>query len=119
MIYNREFFEKFCKDNNLVLLKDYSDIKITSKTLIEGTCTHENCNENYSKTLFAMNIYSIYCKKCTKLEQYNKYKNTCLEKFGCVNSFQNAAIKEKSKATCLQKYGVESYKKTEKRWKTI
>ena len=54
MLYNREFFEKFCKDKQLVLLKDYSDIKISSNTVIEGACTHENCNENYSKKLGAM-----------------------------------------------------------------
>lgn len=106
MIYNREFFEKLCKDNNLVLLNDYSDIKITSKTLIEGTCTHENCNENYSKTLGAMYLYSVYCKKCTKLEKREKYKKTCLVKFGYENATQNKQIKENTKNTNLKKYGV-------------
>ena len=36
-----------------------------------------------------------------------KYKQTCLEKYGIENPFQSEEIKEKSKKTNLEKYGVE------------
>ena len=106
MLYNREFFEQFCKDKKLVLLNDYNDVKISSNTVIEGTCTHENCNENYSKFLGYMHLYSIFCNKCTKLEKREKYKKTCLIKFGYENATQNKQIKENTKNTNLKKYGV-------------
>ena len=60
--------------------------------------------------------------KKTKLEKYDdsfynnreKSKQTCLEKYGVENTLQNENIKQKSKQTCLEKYGVDSYMKTEK-----
>ena len=36
-----------------------------------------------------------------------KSKQTCLEKYGVENAIQSQLIKEKSKQTCLSKYGVE------------
>ena len=35
MLYNREFFEQFCKDKKLVLLNDYNDVKISSRKMNE------------------------------------------------------------------------------------
>ena len=37
----------------------------------------------------------------------NKFKETCLKKYGFKNPFQNEEVKNKSKETCLEKYGVE------------
>ena len=42
-------------------------------------------------------------------------KTTCLEKYGVENPFQNEYIKEKSKTTCLEKYGVEYYSQTDEK----
>lgn len=38
-----------------------------------------------------------------------KTKQTCLQRYGCEYSFQSDNNKEKSKQTCLQKYGEEHY----------
>jgi hypothetical protein len=38
----------------------------------------------------------------------NKFKVTCLEKYGVENSFQSQEVKEKIKKTNLEKYGVEN-----------
>jgi hypothetical protein len=42
------------------------------------------------------------------IEVKEKYKQTCLEKFGVENAMQNIEVREKSKQTCLEKYGVEN-----------
>ena len=41
-------------------------------------------------------------------EVQEKSKATCLENYGVENVFQNEEIKEKMKAMCLEKYGVEN-----------
>ena len=71
---------------------------------------------------------SFTCNKCkgykvknTLLNMYNsinyhnieKSKKTCLEKYGCENVFQNEDIKNKIKETNLIKYGVEFTSQTE------
>ena len=53
--------------------------------------------------------------KLTKLNRYNdenynnveKSKKTCLERYGVENPMQNKDIQNKSKQTCLEKYGTE------------
>lgn len=60
--------------------------------------------------------------KQTKLSRYGdenynnrvKYKNTCLEKYGVENAFQNDIIKEKSSQTKLFKYNNSNYTNREK-----
>jgi len=42
-----------------------------------------------------------------------KVKQTCLEKYGCVNPSQSEEIKEKKKETCLEKYGVDHYSRSD------
>jgi len=107
-VYDNELFKKFTSEKNLVLRKNYSNINVNSNTIIEGTCTFENCNEPYNKRFTAMYKYSVYCKKCTKIDSKNKYKETCVEKYGVANAFQTKDFREKSKKTCLEKYGVEN-----------
>ena len=62
LVYDNELFRRFSSENNLVLRKDYSNINVNSNTMIEGTCTFENCNEPYEKRFAVMYLYSIYCK---------------------------------------------------------
>jgi hypothetical protein len=45
-------------------------------------------------------------KKCQTCK-VEKYKNTCLEKYGCENAFQDPEIKKKIKETFRVKYGVD------------
>lgn len=111
-VYDNDLFKKFTSEKNLILRKDYSNINVNSNTIIEGTCTFENCNEPYSKRFAAMYLYSVYCKKCTKIDSKNKYKETCVEKYGVENTFQASDFIEKSKKTCLEKYGVENAKQS-------
>ena len=57
------------------------------------------------------NIYLNSLKKggsCCRECGQEKYKKTCLEKYGSENPMQNKDIREKVKKTCLEKYGSES-----------
>ena len=46
-------------------------------------------------------------------ERLEKYKNTCLEKYGVDNPAKSEEVKEKERHTCLEKYGVDHYNKTD------
>ncbi len=98
-----------------------------SHTLIHVKC--DICKKErdipYRQYLESSN-YDKYCcsQKCayfknklTKLEKYGnenyydkeKSKQTCLEKYGVEYSLQSSEIKEKGKITCLEKFGTESH----------
>lgn len=49
-----------------------------------------------------------YCsRECKNIGQQKKYKETCLEKYGVVNTFQSPELQQRARKTCLEKYGVE------------
>jgi hypothetical protein len=51
--------------------------------------------------------------KCSRGQSVEKTKKTCLEKYGVDNPAKTKLSKDKYKETCLRKYGVESYNSTE------
>lgn len=105
--YNRELLQKFCKENNIELLKDYSNVKVNREIVIEGKCIFECCHDTFSKVFRQLIISNAYCKKHTNVYAQIKSKNTCLEKYGVECSLQNEEVKEKKLNTCLEKYGVQ------------
>jgi uncharacterized C2H2 Zn-finger protein len=97
-----------CHDNEK---KEYYDKWIKEEN--EDKC--EICN-NITKSHNLNGYNSTCCKQCAdklslfKTDQkikYQKYKQTCLQKYGVENAYQSKEIKEKIKQTCLKKYGVE------------
>ena len=62
----------------------------------------------YTKNIEKHNLFS--CKKCTN----NKYKITCMQKYGVENISQLPETHEKIKHSSLERYGVTSYTKLEK-----
>ena len=55
--------------------------------------------------------YNLTCGKCNYnaySEKKEKSKQTCLKKYGVENSLSSKEIREKSKQTCLKKYGVKT-----------
>ena len=100
--------ETFCNENNINLLKDYKNIKITRDTMIEAMCLTPDCNGIINKTFRRLlDNGGCYCLKCVKNNSYNKIKNTSLKKYGVEHYFMSKDIIEKRKQTCLNKYGVE------------
>jgi hypothetical protein len=78
--YNLVLLIKFCNENHITLLKDYSQQKITKNTIIEGKCLREGCLKTFEKTFsLLINVSNGYCKKCTIDNSKEKIKATCLE----------------------------------------
>ena len=106
---------KYCKKcQNDVNRKDYQDIVKTIELFGLKLLTEKQDYKNNKQLLKVIcicgNEYETYlnciqqgknCMKCKSI----KIKETCLERYGCENVFQNEEIKEKIKETCLEKYG--------------
>ena len=130
MKYTHDVLMDFCKENNIKLCNDYSDIKLSRDTFIQGICITENCSGLFNKGFRALLKPNAYCYSCafqlgkekskqTTLERYgvefttqvetikDKIKITCLEKYGVDKIGKSVEIKNKTKLTCLEKYGVE------------
>lgn len=154
-IFNRIILKEKTEPYYTYLLNRYNDSKSLKETIIRiksninerpkcKTCGKEVKFVNSSNTIF--NTYC--CPRCemldkdvinksknTKKIKYNdenysnreKYKETCINKFGCVSPFGNKEVikkseetklkrynnkhfvnKEKSKQTCIERYGVDS-----------
>ena len=140
--YDNNYLQKYCKENCIELLKDYSKEKVNRDSIINAKCLMENCNDFCIKNYRQFIKTGSYCKLCAvykkkermkntfqnnysaenpnqNTEIRQKVKNTCLEKYGVENPFQNEVIKEKIKETNLKKYGVENpNQNTEIRQKT-
>jgi hypothetical protein len=110
MLYNIELLNSFVKDNGLVLLENYN--KVTRNTMIKGKCFI--CDNSYVKNFRTLyDNKTFYCVKCSKNIKFERIKNTCITKYGCVSNLQLEDTKEKIKQTNLKKYGVDHYSKSE------
>jgi hypothetical protein len=110
--YDINRLTKFCVENNVELLKDYSGENITQKTLIEGKCI--NCVNNFNKKFISLYKCNGYCKICYNKIIIEKMKATNIEKYGVEYVSQSKEIKEKKKKICMKKFGVESIFQSEK-----
>jgi len=105
--YDLDRLQSYCNECNVILLKDYENVKVTRDTKIEAFCLTPNCNNIINKTFKCLiNNGGCYCVKCCKINSYFKIRNTSLERYGVEHYFQNKDIIEKRKQTCLDKYGV-------------
>ena len=101
--------------------KELFDYFITQNHSLNETAEHFNVGSwvisNRLKTMGVKKPKSLVgdVVKKSRIEKYGsasynnreKYKQTCLEKYGVENPFQSEEIKEKSKKTNLEKLGVE------------
>jgi len=62
--YDFERLDKYCKENNVTLLEDYSDLILTKKSLIKGNCIYDNCNNDFQKKFVNLIDSGAYCKLC-------------------------------------------------------
>ena len=69
--YNYNYLNKFCCDNNLILLKNYSEIDINRDTFIEIKCIGENCenicNKKFKNLIDNKNFGCVNCTPKLKL----------------------------------------------------
>lgn len=122
--YNLELLTKFCSENNITLLKDYSNESnkndkpknktgskprgINRDTKIKGICAIDGCEENFEKPFRDLIEKNGYCRKHGIEDANKKREETCLLERGCKNVAQCSDVKNKSINTNLQKYGVKS-----------
>ena len=105
--FNNEKLIEYCKEHNIQLLEDYSNIHITKKSSFKAKCQSDNCNEVVEKIFREIEKTGIYCKECMNKIKREKTVKTCLEKYGVANSSQSKVVQQKYKETCIEKYGVE------------
>ena len=105
--YNLDLLIKFCNENHITLLKDYSGEKVNIDIRIIAKCI--NCDNKMIEKTFEklLKNKNFGCKECSKYFQQEKTNKTCLEKYGVSTPLQSQEVKDKIKATCLEKYGVE------------
>ena len=105
--YNLELLTKFCSDNHITLLKDYSGEKVNIDIRIIAKCV--NCDNKMVEKTFGK-LYknrNFGCKECSKNIKKEKMKATCLKNYGVENTSQLNTIKQQKIATSLKNYGVE------------
>ena len=112
--YNLDLLIKFCNENHITLLKDYSGEKVNRETIIHGKCLREGCGNSFERIFRSLYKLNGYCKECTNNIVKSKKKATCLKNYGVENPMLIQETKEKIKATCLEKYGFEHPLQSEK-----
>jgi hypothetical protein len=105
--YDIEYLNVFVLENKISLTKDYSKDNVTSSTVIYAKCI--NCDKSMvEKSFYKLVTNKTFgCTSCLKDISRERYKKTCIERFGCENPFQNYDIKEKMKKTNIQRFGCE------------
>jgi uncharacterized alkaline shock family protein YloU len=110
--YNYENLILYCNDNNIILLQQYDNIKVTRDTLINGKCNNLDCNNNFNKTFRQLKKSKNYCNLCTKINTKIKVENTCLLKYGVKSIFNSTEMKKIMKDAIMEKYGVDNISKS-------
>jgi hypothetical protein len=103
--FNFERLHKYCSENNVTLLEDYSIVQLKGNIIIKGKCVFENCNNNFEKKFDYLIKSNSFCVECTNNIKFEKSKKTNLKKYGCEHSSQNICVKSKNISTNLKKYG--------------
>lgn len=125
-LYTKKFldFEKthLPKEIYEYLINRYNDSQSLKETVyrinfgydIRPVC--ENCGKPIGFLGKPSRMWKTYCSNQCRysLNRLNKYKQTCLEKYGVEYAQQSNEFKNKAKQTCLEKYGVEHYTNREK-----
>jgi len=129
--YDFARLDQYCKDNNVVLLEDYSGCDLNSIKIIKSKCLNESCHNICEKLFKSFIISGSYCNSCSKKNKMDKIKNfnilnygydfpfssniilnkskeTCIKKYDVCNPFKNKEILEKTKQTLIERYGVKN-----------
>lgn len=94
--YDFKRLDKYCKENNVILLEDYTDVALTKTSIIKGKCEYNNCEQTFEKKLEHLIKNGAYCKSCIKIICVKRAKATFLEKYGSENILHLDFVKEKT-----------------------
>lgn len=110
--YDYNMLKDICDEGCVTLLEDYSDKYITRDTRIIAKCIM--CDNSFNKSLNKLHKQRNFgCRICAKKMQFDRIKNTMLQKYGVEYAAQSDIFKDKMKASMLEKYGVEHPNKSE------
>lgn len=104
--YDYNFLEDFCKKNNVILLDDYSTIRLNKNYKIKSK--RLNCEDGICEKYFGSFIENPYCPKCTEKKRLETQEKNNLEKYGVKHISMLKEVREKTKKTNLVKFGVEN-----------
>ncbi len=104
--YNFKYLQNYCNQNNIELLKDYSNETITIHSKIYCKCLTSQCKTFINKVFRYILESGAYCKKCARKNGYIKLKETTFKRYGVEYASQAKEIKEKVKETNIKKFGV-------------
>jgi len=104
--YDYNMLKTICDEGGVTLLEDYSDKYITRDTRIIAKCIM--CENSFNKSLNKLHKQRNFgCRICAKKMQFDRVKNTMVQKYGVEYAAQSDIFKNKMKASMLEKYGVE------------
>jgi hypothetical protein len=110
--YDYNMLKDICDEGGVILLEDYIDKYITRDTRIIAKCIM--CENSFNKSLNKLHKQRNFgCRICAKKMQFDRVKNTMLQKYGVEYAAQSDIFKNKMKASMLEKYGVEHPNKSE------
>lgn len=98
MKYNFERLDKYCKENNVILLEDYSSCQFTKDTYVKSKCSYENCENIVNKRFRQLEESGSYCLNCIKIKSNHVRKKTCVEKYGVNNITHTENYKKQIKS---------------------
>lgn len=100
--YNFKYLQNYCNQNNIELLKDYSNETITIHSKIYCKCLTSQCKTFINKVFRYILESGAYCKKCARKNGYIKLKETTFKRYGVEYASQAKEIKEKVKETNIK-----------------
>jgi hypothetical protein len=105
--YDINVLDKFCNENTILLVNDYSNKLVNRDTIIEGICNNYNCENIFSKPFRQLLKINGYCENCSKENGKIKILETNIKKYGVGHFMKLQEFKDKQKQTMTNKYGVE------------
>ena len=104
--YDFSYLTEYCNQYNIILNKDYSQVKVNRETIVHAKCIYENCLENVDKNLRQLCKIGCYCRNHVKILRIEKVKQSNIKKFGVEYPAQSEVIREKMKETTFKNFGV-------------
>jgi hypothetical protein len=113
LLFTYDLLFNYCKENDLILLEDYTNSNLNIDYYIQGKCKTEGCKNDFRKPFRRLIELGGFCKNCSKELGKEKIIQTTLNKYNTINVMQNDIVKQKLSDSVKEKYGVNCYFQTE------
>lgn len=115
MKYTKELLEEILQEGGAFILEEYE--KYNQRMHIKFRC---KCGKETEKRFEMLNKYRVpYCEECAQIIIKERSKETCMKKFGVPNAGLNKEIKEKIKESYIKRFGghPKQTKEVQEKWK--